>query len=73
MRKTTISIIKTYGEAGVELASRTIEPPDHLGIELAYLFHFGSKEANARRSNAAGATAKYLRMQYDFLGHHAHR
>jgi len=73
MGKAAVNVLKIYGEAGVELTAPTTEPPDHVGIELAYLSYLCSKEADARRSTDANATAKHLRMQYDFLRHHVER
>jgi TorA maturation chaperone TorD len=70
MGKVTASVLKMYGEAGVQLTAGTTEPPDHIGIELSYLSYLCSREANARRSSSAVDRANYPRMQYVFLRHH---
>jgi TorA maturation chaperone TorD len=73
MGQTTVAVLKVYAEAGMEVTPHITVPPDHIGIELSYLSHLCSKEAEARRGNDADATAKYLRMQHDFLHYHVQR
>jgi TorA maturation chaperone TorD len=73
MGKTTVAVLKAYGEAGVELTSGVKEPPDHVALELGYLSYLCGKEAEARMSNDAYGAARNLRLQYDFLHHHVQR
>jgi TorA maturation chaperone TorD len=73
MGKVTASVLRTYNEAGMELASGTTEPPDHIGIELSYLSYLCSRQADAHRSRDSTDTARYSRMQYDFLRQHVLR
>jgi TorA maturation chaperone TorD len=73
MGKVTSSVLRTYNEAGMELASGTTEPPDHVGVELSYLSYLCSKEADAHRSCDSTEMARYSRMQYDFLRQHVVR
>ena len=67
MGTATADVLKAYAQAGVEPANHTTEPPDHIGIELGYLSHLCSKEADARRSNDVSGTRKYLHMEHEFL------
>jgi TorA maturation chaperone TorD len=73
MGKVTESVLKTYGEVGVDLTAETTEPADHIGIELSYLSHLCSREAVVRGNCDTNAAASYSRLQYSFLRHHIER
>lgn len=70
MGTATMNVLKSYGEAGVELADYTTEPPDHIGLELGYLSYLCSKEADALRNNDVRGTAKYMHSAQEFLRGH---
>ena len=70
MGATTVEVLRAYANAGVEPATQTTEPPDHIGLELGYLSRLCGKEADARRSGDVDGTAKYLQMEHEFLRDH---
>jgi TorA maturation chaperone TorD len=70
MGATTADVLRAYANAGLEPATQTTEPPDHVGYELGYLSHLCGKEADSRRSGDTVGTAKYLQMEHEFLRDH---
>jgi TorA maturation chaperone TorD len=70
MGMATVNVMKTYAEAGLELAANMKQPPDHVGIELGYLSYLCSKEADAWKTNDLHAAVEFLRLQEKFLHDH---
>jgi len=73
MGKTTADVLRQYAEAGMEPGDHLANPPDHIGLELAYLSILCSKQAEAQSSNDVNLAEKYLNLETKFVRDHMER
>lgn len=59
-----------YSQAGVELTQGLGEPADSLGVELGFMHHLCTQEAEAWRVEDVDAAAEWIERQQDFLADH---
>jgi TorA maturation chaperone TorD len=68
MGDSTMDIKKRYREEGLDICLK--EVPDHIAIELEFMYFLVFKEVNAIRNHESASTASYLEKQKDFLESH---
>lgn len=73
MQPSTLAVIELYGAGGFEIADDFLDLPDHIAVELEFLYHLLFREARAlRQADADGLTAaRALRRR--FLAEHLGR
>ncbi len=64
MGKSTMDVLNFYETAGLSVEIK--EPPDHIAIELEFMYYLCSKEAVAVRDNTSDAARSLRRQQADF-------
>ena len=68
MGETTMEVLEIYQQAGLKVEAR--EPPDHIVIELEFMYFLLCEEARARQ-NSEDNTSEVFRMQaQSFLDRH---
>ena len=68
MGETTMEVLKIYQLAGLKVEAR--EPPDHIVVELEFMYFLLCEEVRARQNNDNNK-AEIIRMQaQSFLGRH---
>lgn len=68
MGDSTMDVVSRYREEGVSV--RLTEPPDHIAIELEFMYLLVFKEVEAVRNSDADSAASYLKKQKAFLETH---
>ena len=68
MGNSTIDVKKRYAGEGLDISLK--EAPDHIAIELEFMYYLISREVEATLNSDAVSTAAYLEKQKDFLGTH---
>ncbi|RJQ19720.1 MAG: hypothetical protein C4560_05865, partial [Nitrospiraceae bacterium] len=67
---TTVDAIKFYKSAGVEMDPQQKDIPDHIAVELEFLYYLITKEIEAYRASNKEEAQKQLNTQRDFLVQH---
>jgi TorA maturation chaperone TorD len=65
MGETTINTLRFYEDAGLSVDVK--EPPDHIAIELEFMSHLCSKEAESSSAGNHGEAEKFREMQVQFF------
>lgn len=68
MGDSTLDVKNRYGKEGLQVDLK--EAPDHIAIELEFMYYLISKEIEAALMSDAVSTAAYLEKQKDFLETH---
>ncbi|MHA2068539.1 MAG: TorD/DmsD family molecular chaperone [Candidatus Thorarchaeota archaeon] len=68
MGDSTLDVKNRYAEEGLLVDLK--EAPDHIAIELEFMYYLISKEIETALNSDAVSTAAYLEKQKDFLGTH---
>ena len=68
MGDSTLDVTKRYQEGGLQVHLK--EAPDHVAIELEFMYFLIFKEVEAMRNSDSGIAASYLEKQKAFLGNH---
>ena len=68
MGDSTLDVKNRYGKEGLQVDLK--EAPDHIAIELEFMYYLISKEIEAALMSDAVSTAVYLEKQKDFLETH---
>ncbi len=68
MGESAMDVRRRYREECLDLNIK--EAPDHIAIELEFMYFLIHKETEATLDNAPAAAAGYMRKQIDFLGTH---
>jgi TorA maturation chaperone TorD len=68
MGDSTLDVKNKYAEEGLQVHLK--EAPDHIAIELEFMYFLISKEVEVTLNSDAESTAAYLDKQKDFLGTH---
>lgn len=70
MGDSTIEAVKFYKKAGVEMDPEQKDIPDHISVELEFMYYLISRELEAYRNSDEAEALKYFEMQEDFLKRH---
>lgn len=70
MQESTVALQGLYGEAGFELDEELAEMPDHVAVELEFLYLLTFKQNEARRSGEEVAIAAWNQLHDLFLRGH---
>jgi putative dimethyl sulfoxide reductase chaperone len=73
MGDSTVDARKRYQDLGVDLAKNFKEVPDHISVELEFMFLQVYKEIECFRSDEPGLVQQMLLHQQSFLLDHLHR
>lgn len=66
----TLDVRQAYARFGLQAPRLNHEPDDHLGLELAFMFHLCHLGAQAAQDHDGAALEVILAAQRDFLGQH---
>jgi putative dimethyl sulfoxide reductase chaperone len=66
----SLAVLEMYGEVGFEIAEELRELPDHIAIELEFLYLLIFQCNEAQRSGEADSIAAAMQREHDFLGKH---
>lgn len=67
MGKSTMEVIRAYGEAGLSIDEGFREVPDHIAAELEFMHYLASKVAGERGSSAPGNESTFVSAQKRFM------
>ncbi len=67
MGASTMKVLRTYREAGLNLSDDLQEPPDHIAVELEFMRFLVSCSAGAGAEGNREGAIQYLRVQGEFL------
>ncbi|HEY0884611.1 MAG TPA: molecular chaperone TorD family protein [Ramlibacter sp.] len=70
MQESTVALEGLYGEAGFELDQELAEMPDHVAVELEFLYLLTFKQNEARRAGEEVAIAAWNQLHELFLRGH---
>ncbi|MBI4653495.1 MAG: molecular chaperone TorD family protein [Nitrospirae bacterium] len=70
MGDTTIDAVKHYRKAGVEMDPAQNDIPDHISVELEFMYYLINKGVEAYQNANNEEALKYINMQEDFLRRH---
>ncbi len=70
MQDTTLAVIEVYEQGGFEIDEEFRELPDHVAVELEFLYLLIFKQNQARRAGAAEEMARLAALQQRFLAQH---
>lgn len=70
MGATTIDAVKYYRKAGVEMDPDQKDIPDHISVELEFMYYLISREIEAYRNSNQEEALKNLQIQNDFMKQH---
>lgn len=64
------AVLKTYREAGLNMAEGLNEPPDHIATELEFMYYLCGKEACAWGDGNDVGAKEWRRLQHSFAAEH---
>lgn len=67
MGNSTMETLKIYQEKGLNIDNDFREMPDHIAVELEFMYYLTYSEAEALEKNEAGTALDFLRTQEIFL------
>ncbi|SDC00070.1 MULTISPECIES: TorD/DmsD family molecular chaperone [unclassified Candidatus Frackibacter] len=70
MGDSTINVLNKYKQAGLKVADDFKDAPDHIIMELEFMYFLTFNQIEAINSSDFSSTLHYLEMQRDFLGNH---
>lgn len=70
MQDATMAVLELYREGGFELDGEFLEMPDHVAVELEFLYLLTFKRNEAQRDSLAGVQANWDQLEKVFLGAH---
>ena len=70
MGVSTIDVKNRYTSVGLEISGQIKEAPDHIAIELEFMYYLIFKEINSIEQSDLGRVRDYLRQQQQFLKIH---
>lgn len=70
MRDSSMHVLDLYGQGGFEIDAEFRELPDHVAVELEFLYLLIFKQAQARHAGAADEAAAMAALQQRFLAQH---
>lgn len=73
MGPSTLKVIKKYSDVGLAMSEECKEPPDYIGVELAFMHCLASKEAKAWSVGDVKRASELLSKEKSFLEEHVTR
>lgn len=73
MQATTMAVLDLYREADFEIAQDFLELPDHVAVELEFLYVLSFREAQARAAGDAAGQARFAALKRRLLETHLAR
>jgi TorA maturation chaperone TorD len=73
MQDSTLQVVALYAEAGFEVDESFRDLPDHVAVELEFLYALLFRQAAAARSGDASGVAQAAALRSRFLGEHLGR
>ena len=70
MRENTLNVLRFYNRFGLGLVETFNEPPDHIAVELEFMYFLVSREAEAWKNNDKSEAYRYLEAEKEFLSKH---
>jgi len=70
MQKSTIEVIETYAEAGLEISTNYKDNPDHIGAELEFMHYLCKNSEEAINEDNIEKMLKFLTIQERFIRDH---
>lgn len=70
MQESTMDVLELYREGGFEIDEGFLEVPDHIAVELEFLYLLAFKQNEAHRAGLADARAAWEQLQAMFLAEH---
>ncbi len=70
MGETTVDAVRYYRRAGVEMDPDQKDIPDHISVELEFMYYLISREIEAYRNSNQDEAQKNLQIQNDFMKQH---
>jgi len=70
IQESTLAVLELYREGGFEVDEGFLEVPDHIAVELEFLYMLVFKQNEAHRAGLADARAAWEQLQAMFLGEH---
>ena len=70
MGDSTLDLLETYRNAGVDLSDNFRDAPDHIAAELEFMYFLIFKEIQALENSDVDTTIDYLEKQRAFLREH---
>lgn len=73
MGESTVEVKKMYEKAGLQIVEQYTDLPDHIALELEFMYFLCVEEANAWKKDDKPTALKHLEMQKEFLDEHLMR
>ena len=73
MGNSTVDVKNRYKEAGLDFSNQVMEAPDHIALELEFMYYLIFKETEAVEQGDPVSTTNYLEKQKAFLERHLGR
>ena len=70
MQASTVSVKQLYEEGGFEIDEAFQDLPDHIAVELEFLYLMNYRELESRRAGDPGQAEKYAALKRRFLDQH---
>lgn len=70
MGNSTIDVRNRYREAGLDISENLKEAPDHIAVELEFMYFLIGKEIEAMENSNLESAMDYLKKQKEFLDDH---
>jgi DMSO reductase family type II enzyme chaperone len=70
MGNSTIDAVKTYRKSGVEMDKDQKDMPDHISVELEFMYYLLAKEMEAEAAADKENTDRYRQAREDFMRRH---
>jgi len=70
MGESTLDVLRFYNKFSLGLVEDFNEPPDHIAVELEFMYFLVCREAEAWKNNDKGEAYRYLKAEKEFLSKH---
>lgn len=68
MGNSTVKVMELYRESGLSMSNDFKELPDHIAVELEFMYYMAFKEAEAVEKSETDTALHMLSMQHEFFG-----
>ncbi|MGQ9680752.1 MAG: TorD/DmsD family molecular chaperone [Candidatus Bathyarchaeia archaeon] len=70
MNEFTLQVRRFYNDFNIDLSAEFREPPDHIALELEFMYFLSHRETELWRNGNLPDASRYLRAEADFLSNH---